>query len=197
MSVERLGLFGGSFDPVHLGHIRPVKQAMKQLGLDGVRYLPTAQPPHKLNRRFAPALSRFAMVELALLKEPDLQVSSFEIDSPEPTYTIDTLRHFSRKGRELFLIIGGDSYLELETWRSWRELFSLSTVVVLSRPGYDHVAPPAVEEMAKRSGVEWVEHELVDISSTEVRQAVSSNAETGVLVPEPVLEYCEKYSLYR
>lgn len=194
---ERLGLFGGSFDPIHLGHIRPVLAAVEALKLDRVMYLPTAQPPHKPNRKFAPALNRFAMVELALLGESRLQVSPFELQADGPTYTIDTLKHFQGAGREVYLLIGGDSYLELDTWRAWTELFELSTLVVLARPGFDRDAPTAVAAAAREHRVEWVEHELVDVSSTEVRAAVSRGDETGLLVPEPVLDYCSKYSLYR
>ncbi len=197
LSRDRLGLFGGSFDPIHLGHIRPVLAAVDALELDRVMYLPTAQPPHKPNRKFAPALCRFAMVELALLGENRLQVSPFELQADGPTYTIDTLKHFQSPSRELFLLIGGDSFLELETWRSWRDLFEFSTLVVLARPGFQRDAPKAVEAMAGDHRVEWIEHELVEVSSTEVRAAVANGGGTGLLVPEPVLDYCSKYSLYQ
>lgn len=192
---ERLGLFGGSFDPIHDGHLRPVQAAFDQLELDRLLYLPTAQPPHKPGRRFAPAVSRFAMVEMALLEHEHLEVSSFELDEG-PAYTIDTLRHFTSDERELFLLLGADSYLELATWRSWRELFDWATLVVLARPGYDRSAPSEVQDVAERHGVLWVEHELVDISSTAVRKALRDGRTTALPVPGPVLQYCWKYRLY-
>ncbi|MEM1247842.1 MAG: nicotinate-nucleotide adenylyltransferase [Acidobacteriota bacterium] len=192
---ERLGLFGGSFDPIHDGHLRPVLSALRELELDRILYLPTAQPPHKPGRRFAPAVARYAMVELALLEEEALQVSPFELEEG-PTYTIDTLRHFTAKERDLFLLIGADSYLELDTWRSWRELFALATIVVLARPEYDRQAPEEVRRLAADHEVLWVEHELVDISSTQVRKALRDGRTTALPVPGPVLQYCWKYKLY-
>ncbi len=196
---ERVGLFGGSFDPIHWGHIRPVLAARDVLSLDRVVYLPTAQPPHKIGRDFAPALARYAMVEIALLDEPGLVVSDHEMTAKGPTYTIDTVKHFSAEDRELFLVIGEDSYVELDTWRRWRELFELARLVVLERPGFDRdTAPEEVRAMADRFAVHWLEHELVDVSSTQVRRALAEgDAKRTQWVPPPVLDYCSKYALYR
>ena len=111
----KVGLFGGSFDPIHRGHLDPVRAAMRDLGLDRVIYLHTARPPHKPGRALAPALARYAMVELALLGEEGLYASAHELTLDRPAYTIETLEHFRRQmpAAELYLLIGGDSFADL------------------------------------------------------------------------------------
>ncbi|MEO1084393.1 MAG: nicotinate-nicotinamide nucleotide adenylyltransferase [Acidobacteriota bacterium] len=114
----RIGLYGGTFDPVHRGHVEPVRSAARVLDLDRVIYLPTAQPPHKRGRRTAPAWRRFTMVELALLGDAECRVDPFEMTG-DFAYTIDTVEHFERRfaGARLFLIVGADSFVALHTWR--------------------------------------------------------------------------------
>ena len=133
----KIGLFGGSFDPIHCGHIRPVLEAVDQVGLERVMYLPTGRPPHKPDRRLAPALARYAMTELALLEHDRLWVSSHELSEAAPAYTVDTLRHFAEAypDDELHLLIGADSFAELSTWVRFREILDLARLVVLARPG--------------------------------------------------------------
>jgi nicotinate-nucleotide adenylyltransferase len=135
----KVGLFGGSFDPIHCGHIEPVKQAQRQLGLDRVIYLPTAIPPQKPVRRLAPPLARYAMVELAILHEEGLHASPYELTLDRPAYTAETLGHFQRQlpAAELYLLIGSDSFLELPHWFRWRDIAAAARLVVLSRPGWD------------------------------------------------------------
>jgi nicotinate (nicotinamide) nucleotide adenylyltransferase len=138
----KIGLFGGSFDPIHRGHIEPVKEARRLLGLEWVIYLPTAVPPHKPGRRLAPPLARYAMVELALLHEPALEVCAYELTLDRPAYTAETLEHFQRQlpAAELHLLIGGDSFFELPHWVRWRDVVGTARLVVLSRPGWDLAA---------------------------------------------------------
>jgi len=187
----KVGLFGGSFDPIHRGHIEPVRQACRDLALDRVYYLPTAQPPHKSERRFAPALARFAMVELALLHDPQLLVSTFELTLGRRAYTVDTVEHFRRQlpSADLFLIIGADSYRELDTWRRWRDLVEMVTLVVLRRPG---------SEVAVAGGVIVLDNAPLDVSSTELRERLrQGDRSVDGLIPEAVLDYVRKYSLYQ
>ncbi len=138
----KLGLFGGSFDPIHCGHVEPVKEACRRLGLERVIYLPTAVPPHKPVRRLAPPLARYAMVELALLHEEALHVSPYELTLDRPAFTAETLEHFRRElpAAELHLLIGGDSFFELPHWVRWRDVVAAARLVVLSRPGWDLAA---------------------------------------------------------
>ena len=201
----KLGLFGGSFDPIHTGHIRPVQEAREQLGLDEVIFLPTAVPPHKPGRQFAPPHARYAMVELALLREEGLRVSPFELKPNQPCYTIETVRYFSQNepDAELYLLVGSDGFEELNTWREWKEIVRLSQLAVLTRPGRQLAdirlrLPAEIADLATSDRVHFVRNESVDVSATEIRNllALGSELPAGV-VPELVLEYVQKYSLYQ
>lgn len=200
---HKVGLFGGSFDPIHVGHVAPVRAARAALGLERVFFLPTAHPPHKASRRFAPALARFAMVELALLGEEGMFASTHEL-GPEPAYTVDTLEHFRAElpGADLHLILGSDSLAELPSWRRWQELPRLARLVVLTRPGSeDALRPqtlPAVLRAAWQTGrVLVVEHEPVPVSATELRAVLARGGEPPAGSMHPlVLDYARKYRLY-
>lgn len=199
----KLGLFGGSFDPIHRGHIEPVKAAREALGLDRVIYLPTAVPPHKPGSVLAPAYSRYAMVEMALLDEEGLYASPFELTPGRPAYTIETLEHFQRTnpGAELCLLIGGDSYADLDHWVRWREIVDAARLVVLTRPGWtleETSLSPELAELAKSGRVVFLGQPPVDISSTRLREMFARGElpPPGIL-PESVVRYVHKYDLYR
>ncbi|MEO8274755.1 MAG: nicotinate-nucleotide adenylyltransferase [Thermoanaerobaculia bacterium] len=201
----KIGLFGGSFDPIHEGHIEPVLAAQRELGLDRVVYLPTAAPPHKPERKFAPAVSRFAMAELALLDRADFVVSDHELTLGRPAYTIETLEHFRElaPGAEYFLLLGADSFLELETWRRWREIVTTTPLVVLARPGFsvDSLPDELAWEVALATSagrIHVLRNPPLAVSSTELRRrlAASERIPDGWLAPR-VVRYIEKYSFYR
>jgi nicotinate-nucleotide adenylyltransferase len=201
----RIGLLGGSFDPVHAGHVEPALAARAQLGLERVVFLPTAVPPHKPGRRFAPALARYAMVELALLDHAELVVSDRELTRAEPAYTVDTLVELrqAEPAAELVLLLGADSLAQLHTWRRWEEILSLATVAVLPRAGADRAsltagAPPALTGALAQARVEWVAHPPHPASATEIRRRLAA----GEPVPDGwlarrVLAFIAKYGLYR
>ncbi len=201
----KVGLFGGSFDPIHRGHIDPVQEARRALGLDRVIYLPTAKPPHKPDRRLAPAHARFTMVELALLAEEGLYASPHELTPGRPAYTIETLEHFRREmpaaDTELFLLIGGDSFADLHLWVRWREIPGVARLVVLARPGQDFEAvplDPEVAELARTDRVTLLRQTPVDVSSTRLRELLAAGLPLPPgAVPELVVRYLEKYGLYR
>lgn len=198
----KIGLFGGSFDPIHAGHIAPVKAAAETFGLDRVVYLPTARPPHKTARRMAPAWARYVMVELALLEEPLLHVSPHEMTLDRPAYTVESVEHFAREhpGAELYLLLGLDSFLELPTWRRWRELADLAVPVVMARVEAAGVAglDPVLADWVREDRVLFVANPPVDISATELRDGLS-RGETPPpgAMPPAVVQYLRKYSLYR
>ncbi len=201
----RVGLFGGSFDPIHQGHVEPVLEAQRQLALDRVVYLPTAFPPHKRARSFAPALARFAMVELALLDHADLWVSSHELTLDRPAYTVETLAHFraAEPESDLFLIIGADSFLEFSSWVRWREILDLARLVVLTRPGFmpdasQAALAPELQAAVDAGLVHFVENTPLAVSSTEVRRclAAGDSIPDGWLSPR-VVGYAAKYRLYQ
>lgn len=199
----RLGLFGGSFDPIHRGHIDPVQAARRELGLDRVIYLPTAVPPHKPGRVLAPAHARYAMVEMALLDEEGLYASTFELTLGRPAYTVETLEHFRRTlpGAELVLVIGGDSYAELDHWVRWEEIPELARLAVLTRPGWtleESSLSPDLAALARSGKVDFLHQPPVDISSTRLRELFSKEgAPPPGTVPESVVRYVQKYDLYR
>lgn len=209
-----VALFGGSFDPIHWGHVRPVQRARTVLGLDKVVYLPTAVPPHKRAPGEAPvasAATRFAMVELALLAEEGLFASDHELRPGEPVFTVDTLERFREAAAEsgidldLHLMIGADSLAGFHTWRRWREIPELARLIVLARPGTDLSAvtlAPEIRELMDRGGIDLVEDELVDLSSTEIRERLASEDEPDgewmeEAMPPLVVDYLRKYRLYR
>ncbi len=201
----KIGLFGGSFDPIHWGHIRPVLEAVDQVGLERVLYLPTGRPPHKPDRRLAPALARYAMTELALLEHDRLWVSSHELSEAAPTYTVDTVRHFAATypGDELHLLIGADSFAELRTWVRFREILDLARLVVLARPGVEMNTAASSAMLAGEPGasvprVRLVANTPVETSSTEVRRLLARGERPPPgWVPEPVIDFALKYRLYR
>jgi len=201
----RLGLFGGCFDPIHNGHIRPVREAQASLNLDRVIFLPTAVPPHKPGRQFAPPHARFAMVELALLNEPSLAVSPLELTPDRPFYTVDSLRHFRQHygNSDLYLLLGGDGFAELHTWKDWQELGRLAHLAVLTRPDwhwseYRNRVPVELVELAESDRVRFIPNEPVTVSATEIRQQLAGKQEVSTdAVPELVLKYIRKYSLYQ
>ena len=201
----KVGLFGGSFDPIHRGHIDPVQEARRSLGLDRVIYLPTAKPPHKPGRVLAPAHARYTMVELALLGEEGLYASPHELTPGRPAYTIETLEHFRREmpeaDTELFLLIGGDSFADLHLWVRFREIPRVARVVVLARPGWDFTTVPLeaeVAEMARTDRVILLRQTPVDVSSTRLRELLAAGLPLPFgAVPELVVRYLQKYDLYR
>ena len=199
----KIGLFGGSFDPIHRGHIDPVRAARRALGLDRVIYLPTAKPPHKPGRALAPAFARYAMVELALLDEEGLDVSPHELTLDRPAYTIETLEHFRRESpeAELYLLIGGDSFADLHHWVRWREIPEAARLVVLTRPGWDLESvslAPEVAELARTGRALLLQQPPVDVSSTRLRELLAAGLPLPEgAVPNLVVRYVQKYDLYR
>lgn len=197
----RVGVFGGSFDPIHRGHVEPVEAARRALGLDRVLFVPTARPPHKPDRRMAPALARYAMAELALLDHPALEVSALELLEERPAYTIETLEGLraARPGDEIWLLVGADSFVQLHTWRRFRDLLAGFPVGVLARPGAASGAlAPELAAALAGARVEWVANEPLAISASEIRTLLGRGDEqpAGWLDPR-VLTFLRKYRLYR
>lgn len=205
----KLGLFGGSFDPPHQGHLESARAACQHLDLDRVLFVPTADPPHKPDQRLAPASARYTMVELALLAEERLFASPHELTPGRRAYTVETLEHFQRDPRqrapasELFLLLGADSFAHLHTWRRFRELPELARIVVLPRAGWPRErihqeASPEVLALAEQGSVSFVPGPGPAFSSTSIRQTLSrgESLAPGALHPL-VLDYVNKYRLYR
>lgn len=199
----RIGISGGTFDPIHKGHIESALAAAEQLNLDKVIFVPGGEPPHKLDRRITAAEDRLAMLDAAVASYDKLEVSLFEINKKEYSFSIDTVRYFKEKygsGTELFYIIGADVAGELEHWKAYSELFNLCNFAALLRPGH---RPEDFQKNIQRSTnlgarIFTVNSPMIDISSNEIRDAVKSgNIQTiADKVPAPVIEYIITHKLY-
>ncbi len=205
VGMNRVGLFGGSFDPPHRGHLQPVLAAQEQLGLDTVLYLPTARPPHKQHERQTPAHRRLAMVELAVLDHQQLRVSDRELTPGRVAYTIDTVEELQAEqpATRFYLILGSDSFLQLPTWRRWKDLTAAVELAVLGRPGSSSRdlpadAPPELQALAAGPRLHRIVEEPLPYSSTDLRRCFAEGEEppTGAL-DDLVLRYIRKYALYR
>ncbi len=187
----KIGIFGGSFDPIHLGHLVVAEKAREQLELDQVRFVLAARQPFKAEGHEADARHRAEMVRLAIADNPRFVLDLREIDRGGVSYTIDTLREFKAEypSDQLFLILGADAARDLGKWREAAMLPRLATVVVVTRPG---VAPPV------EGGISLVVSAPgVDISATEIREAVRQGRSIRYLVPRAVEEYIATHGLYR
>jgi nicotinate-nucleotide adenylyltransferase len=188
----RLGVYGGSFDPPHLGHLLPVMDAAEQLELDGVRFVPAAVQPLKVGRASAGPADRLAMTERLVQGIPGFVVDPAEIGRPGLSYTVDTLAGLARAhpGAELFLLLGADAYALFDQWREPERIRALATIVVMVR-GASASAPAAMP------GVQVLQSRRVDISSTELRARVRDGRTIRGFVPDAVADYVAEHRLYR
>jgi nicotinate-nucleotide adenylyltransferase len=185
----RVGILGGTFDPIHLGHLRAAEDAREALALESIAFIPALVPPHR-SEAISSARDRFAMVVLATAGNARFGVSDLELEREGPSYTVDTLRALrdKRPDAELVLIVGSDTYPEMNTWRDHETVFSLATVAVVGRPG---AALPEGERAVA------VEGAGLPISSTEIRRRVAERRSIRYLVADAVADYIEKRGLYR
>jgi len=194
----RLGIMGGTFDPIHYGHLVAAQEARAALRLDPIVFIPCRQPPHRPTPPAADAEHRYAMTIAATCTNPSFRASRVELERPAPSYTVDTLRwlHDEEPAAELFFITGADAVRELATWREPERLVELCRFVAIARPGYDLGGLERdLGEFAR--AVSPIQAPGVDISSTEIRQRVSQGRPIKYLTPEPVEAYIVKHGLYR
>ena len=192
----RLGLMGGTFDPIHLGHLLMAEEARVRLGLDEVWFVPAGRPWMKEGEEVSAAHHRMNMAILAVSPNPCFSVSSVEVDREGLTYTVDTLEELNREdpSRELFLIVGADSVGQMDRWKEPERVRELCTIVAVPRPGYD--APSTACGPDESTRVIFLEAPLTAISATEVRERVSKGLPVGDLVPEAVEAYIHRHGLY-
>jgi nicotinate-nucleotide adenylyltransferase len=198
-SVGRLGVMGGTFDPIHNGHLLTAEEAFWQFGLDEVLFVPTGQPWMKEERDVAPAEDRYLMTVIATSGNPHFRVSRAEIDRAGPTYTVDTLKVLREEygaGTSLFFITGADAVLEIFEWKDPEDLLGLAHVIAATRPGYD-IARFEAAAPTRHPKVSVMSIPALAISSTDVRARVREGRPIRYLVPEGVQTYIEKSSLYR
>jgi nicotinate-nucleotide adenylyltransferase len=214
VTEKPLGILGGTFDPVHTAHLRLAEEAMRQLDLGGVLWIPAGQPRHRA-APLAPPDHRLAMVRLAVAGHPEYRIDDTEIRSDAPSYTVPTLERLRRGPggeRPLVLLMGADAFLGLATWHRWQELFRLAHIGVASRPTFDLAAeamPAALaEEFRRRRGgfaalakspagsIATFPLSAGTVSSTEVRARLQQGAVVDELLPAPVLDYIRRHRLY-
>jgi nicotinate-nucleotide adenylyltransferase len=187
----RIGILGGTFNPIHLGHLILAEEAREKLGLDKIIFVPTNLPPHKDARGVAKGSERYAMIQLAIRGNSNFAVSDIEIKRRGPSYTIDTIRELKKrypKG-ELYFITGSDLLKYLKSWKDLTHILKLVHFVVATRPGYALAKIP--------SRIRTVPIRAVDISAFEIRQCITQKRSFRYLVPEAVYRYIEKKKLYR
>jgi nicotinate-nucleotide adenylyltransferase len=211
-----IGVFGGTFDPVHFGHLRVALELKQQLGLAAVHLIPCHIPPHR-GEPHATAAQRCSMLQLAIDGEPGLELDRRELERSGPSYMVDTLRSLREEfggQRPLCLIIGGDAFLGLPSWYHWQELVELAHIVVAHRPGWE-LDEGSLEEPLRQllsqhrldgaaalsvrpaGGVLLQAVTPLDISATAIRRQVAAGGSANFLLPQPVWEYIRQHGLYR
>ena len=221
---SRIALYGGTFDPVHDGHLAVARELLELFSLDEVLFIPAHVAPHKRNVPPVSPFHRHAMLALATQDEPRFRISTVELDEPRKPYTIETiLRLRDSLGGQMVFVMGADSWEEITTWREWERVLALVATVVVTRPGYElhtgHVSEAVRErivdlrggvseeavraaEMSGEPRIYFTDAVKLDISSSNIRRAiraagVDETLEGRIQVPQPVAEYIKKYRLYR
>jgi nicotinate-nucleotide adenylyltransferase len=222
--LKRIALYGGTFDPVHIGHIAVARGLLKLFALDELLFIPAHVAPHKRGANVTPALYRYAMLVLATQQEERFRVSTIELDAPGRPYTVETLSRLKAevgRGARLFFVMGADSWTEITTWREWERVLALTNQIVVTRPGYqlsaDHVTPAVRQRIVDLRGMNQdeitreVDHSddelkiyvtdavFMEVSATAIRNLAHEGRDPELvsLVPPPVAEFIRKYRLYR
>ena len=198
---QRIGLFGGTFDPPHLGHLILASEAQSQLELNRLLWILTPEPPHKHEQIITSIEHRLAMVKLAIEDNPNFELSHIELDRPGPHYTLDTVKLIAEQNpnAELVPIIGGDSLRDLPTWHQPNELlYACHWVGVMRRPSDD----PNLEALERElpgisSKVHYVDAPLLEIASREIRSRIAEGRSVRYYLPSSVYEYIEQHHLYQ
>jgi nicotinate-nucleotide adenylyltransferase len=191
-----MGVMGGTFDPIHYGHLVTAEEALVQFGLDSVLFVPTGRPWMKEHEVVSPAEDRYLMTVIATASNPLFRVSRMEVDRDGPTYTVDTLRGLKEiygADVDLFFITGADAIVEILAWKDHEEVFELAHFIAATRPGYD------LEAIQSPSHPEITVMNIpaLAISSTDIRRRVAAGLPIRYLVPEGVKSYVEKAGIYR
>ncbi len=215
---HRVGLMGGTFNPIHNGHLRAAEEICESMGLDQVHFIPAASPPHKPKNPLADYWHRLEMIKIAVSDRPGFWASDLESRLNFPSYTVNTLKAFKDSwgaGTKIFFLVGLDAFLTVHSWHQSAELFKLASFVVFERPGTakplpeilkfinEHIAPTAVwlqeEEAFKAKGIKPIYLKpgcRLEISSTDLRKRLDTGSSVRYLVPEAVRLYIENYQLY-
>jgi len=212
---KRIGLFGGTFNPIHLGHLRGAEEIREAFDLDEIIFIPSSIPPHKVAEGVIDAKHRLEMVRLAIASNPFFTLSDVELSRPGKSYSIHTIRYFQeRHPRGLHFILGRDAFVEIETWKEYQTLFSLCHFIVMARPGFREIPRSSQLPDSLCSHFRYDENNRVwthssgyllhfreitflDISSTKIRESIRKGESVRYLVPLEVEAHIRKHGLYR
>ncbi len=193
----KLGLYGGTFDPIHTGHLILAESVRSQLALDRILFIPAAIPPHKKDSKITESAIRYEMIQLAIANNPHFEVSPIDIDRKGVSYTVDTIKiiqeQMQLQREELFFIIGADNILGFPSWHKPAEILELCQIVVLPRPEIDlkNIHPMLKDKILV------VKTPLIEISSSVIRQLIKQDRSIRYLVPEPVFHYLRRNQVYQ
>jgi nicotinate-nucleotide adenylyltransferase len=217
-NIERAGLFGGTFDPIHLGHLRAAEEIREELSLDRIIFIPASIPPHKHKTHITPPRHRLEMLKLAISENPSFEICNYELKKKTMSYTVDTLRYMNTTypDSEFYFIVGNELFSEIETWKEYKELFKLSNFTVITRPGYSEGNSEklllalkndfsyykrkdnVISYREKNSKIiAFTKIRGLEISSTEIRQYAMSGKSIKYLVPSAVENYILGNNIYR
>ncbi len=216
--MKRIAFYGGSFDPVHLGHLQIARELAEHFELDKFVLIPAFHAPHKSRRKPTSGYHRFAMLCLATQDDSSIEVSTMELEAPEKPYTIETMKMVlaDKPAESIYFVMGSDSWAEITTWKDWKKVLEIVNIIVVTRPGYEIGFSHITDEIGQRivdlriaKGMKAIKDEtaanqifltdavLTDISSTEIRHAVRDNKKGWEkLVSKETEEYIRKYKLY-
>lgn len=193
-NLKKIGILGGTFDPIHTGHLVLADELREKLKLERVIFIPSASPPHKTEHQLSSAVHRFEMTKLALKGNPHFSVSDIELKREGLSYTVETLRKLKElyKDSEIYFLTGSDVLDEITTWKEPDEIYRLAKMVIGIRPGFDEFDPE--DHFAKKSVIIGITG--VDVSSTQIREKVAKSESIKYLVPSEVEEYIRRKHLY-
>lgn len=214
-SKSRIAFYGGSFDPVHRGHLTIGEKLLELFRLDEFVFIPAFHAPHKLDKKVSSVFHRYAMLALATADKPEIKISTIELDAPERPFTIETQTKIETEIGEktqIFFVIGADSWLDIKTWREWEKVLMMTNIIVVTRPDYEiafsHITDEIRERIIDLRGAKTFEINEnnriyisdavnLDISASEIRQKVRERINGWQdVVPSEVVNYIEKYELY-
>lgn len=190
--MKRIGILGGTFNPIHIGHLVMAQTALDKMKLEKVIFVPAFLPPHKSSQGVIKPKHRFEMVRLSIKGNPYFEISDYEINQKRKSYSIYTLQHFRKilpKSTQLSFIIGYDSWANLHRWKFVKDILKVASFIVVNRPGF------SVKEGSVP--IQSVVMPGMDISSTYIRQSIAAGRNVKYLLPDPVIAYIKKHKLYR
>jgi nicotinate-nucleotide adenylyltransferase len=217
--MKRIAFYGGSFDPLHIGHLAIARKLTEKFLLDEFYFIPAFHAPHKKDKEMTSAVCRYAMLALATNDDEKIKISTIELDAPERPYTFETqqklLNHYGDSA-EIFFVIGADSWNEITTWREWELVLMQTNIIVVTRPDYEIVFDHIADEIRKnivdlrnnqpktknqkpktKNQIYITDSVFIDISATEIREKIKNGVSDWIeLVPEEVAKYVKKYNLY-